>query len=537
MPQLKILNISHNPIRDIGLFHILKHCLNPRRKAYHSFPKLDIARSNAFSTLRRRRTRSADSSDSLLGEIEERTCDGDDQDKSVDRSRDRDSSFMHSYGEEEEEEEEVRTTGSAWKNRYPYKCYLEDYFIESRRLTDNSSTIGGHSISSSSSRMRDDDRPTWVNEEEEEVDIDGNDYYGEEEQQEQEGSLGKQHAPPSSSSLVHKSSWIEAVGGLRNQRQLLYQNYPLFIQKLLRLRLKLAAIAGFLKLRQRGHPSLASLSVGNCSLTPAILPVLRHTLSDNHNLTAIDLSGNSFLLSNGKDAEVFAEILNSSNLASVTLEEVGLKDGGLVAMSKALLLSESIKSVNISNNAIGPTGANVIASLCKKFNCDELSIDRGAIRSTSAARIAGTNSDDEEDDNLSYMNRGSGGGGGGGGGGELQRKLSASTIDETDEGGSYLDNDFYEGEESDSDEDDALHEDDDNEALYSEDNNTEEVVMGKRSIEPVKERKVAFDSSTKKSKHSFLRFGWKSFGKKYDDVTSANMSVTITTIAMSSQSN
>lgn len=457
MRRLAVLSVAYNPIRDTGAGHLLKHCLNPYRRAFRTFPKINAAESTAYS-LFRRSLRTAES-DSLLGELDEQV------EEEVPPE------------EEEEEEEEVRTGRSSLVSRYPRKCYFDDYFFEAARPAQGNSRASTHAA------------PTllqyqWVNNDYEEFDMDVQSDYSDNEEAPADtesrartrSRSGSQFQALLEGSKEHQS-WAQAVGSQRVQQQ---ARYPLIIRKLIKLRLRLAAVSMFQQLRMRGHPALSCLMVNHCSLTPAVLPAVKHALSDNHTLTSIDLSGHPFLMASTAHCEIFADMLMASRLGHLGLNNVGLKDSGLLALQKAIASSSSLKDLQLSGNAIGPTGANVVANLAKTFFCDMLSIHRQKIKLAPLLKPRdGLEAAQWDTDDISLLT----------GAQETKTatrsRASVSTAVDVDDENSFVDHDMFDGEES----------EDDDEAEEDE----AELPAIKEEASPARSRSL---------------FGWKSKGKK-----------------------
>jgi hypothetical protein len=200
---------------------------------------------------------------------------------------------------------------------------------------------------------------------------------------------------------------------LRARQSRVFDKYPRLVQRVLRLRLRLAAVALFLSLRRRTRlPSLAALSLARCRLTPAALPALTVALREDNCLLALDVSDNAGLLAKQEDCSLLASGLRYTldmkrdplnyhvphpsrrvprrprdasaavavgdgssaetqffvaSLQQLALNGVGLTDAGLVALAPAWSVAgSSLARVELRGNRFGPTAANVLANLCQR---------------------------------------------------------------------------------------------------------------------------------------------------------------------------
>ena len=204
-----------------------------------------------------------------------------------------------------------------------------------------------------------------------------------------------------------------------------------FSQLYKRIRCKLQAVAALQRLACRGHP-LHTLEVAGCGLGPYALTCLAHALFDNHNLTSVVLSENAighseyvvvkhmciyvclcpslsssslrfhmhyilyiyiYIYTNHPplshtrihrsnryekaDNSALVTLLSSTNLQYLSLRNCGIFEHNLEAMVRALNKPLSpLLSVDLSGNHLGPTGANMIASV-HNFFVDQLSLGVG----------------------------------------------------------------------------------------------------------------------------------------------------------------
>lgn len=145
-----------------------------------------------------------------------------------------------------------------------------------------------------------------------------------------------------------------------------------------RIRLKVQAVAAFMKIRVRGS-SLYSLSVAGCDLTPYSLKVLSYALTDNHNLCSLDVSHNSIAPVKYEEAESvqMMDLVSRTKLTSLQINDIGMNEDGLACIVRAINKSKThLTTLEMSDNKLGPTGANLISALPHYF-VDSMSISLG----------------------------------------------------------------------------------------------------------------------------------------------------------------
>lgn len=150
---------------------------------------------------------------------------------------------------------------------------------------------------------------------------------------------------------------------------------PKLVSILIKLRVRLAAVNAFLRLRTRGH-ILSYLDISCCLMTKEIIRYIDLVLKDNHNLKVFDMSNNKVLRSKDSCREI-SNIFTSSALQTVKLNGCGITDEGLQEIAKGVAASETLRSVELSDNHFGPTGANWVASLSRRFYIDDLVLRNG----------------------------------------------------------------------------------------------------------------------------------------------------------------
>ena len=145
---------------------------------------------------------------------------------------------------------------------------------------------------------------------------------------------------------------------------------------LIKLRLRIAAVNAFLRLRTRGH-ILSYLDISCCLFTKEIIRYIDLVLKDNHNLKVFDMSNNKVLQSKESCQEI-SSIFASSALHTVKMNGCEITDEGLQEIAKGIAESETlIRSVELSDNHFGPTGANWVASLSRRYFIDDLVLRNG----------------------------------------------------------------------------------------------------------------------------------------------------------------
>ena len=145
-----------------------------------------------------------------------------------------------------------------------------------------------------------------------------------------------------------------------------------------RVRIRVMAVASLLRLRSRGH-NMHTLEAAGCGLGPFSLQVLAHGLSDNHNMGTVILAENAVGHSEYEkvDNSTLSKLLTESRLQHLSLRSCGIFEHNVEAMVRAMNKSTvHLHSVDLSGNYLGPTGANMVASL-HSFFVDQLSIGTG----------------------------------------------------------------------------------------------------------------------------------------------------------------
>lgn len=476
LPRLEIFSISGNPIKDQGCYSILQGCLNKDRKIYKNLPPLDKTPNTSSNNNNNSTTVTTPKSRNYSGYEEE-------EDDYIEEEEEEEILL-----ESEEEIEEVTydkhdnsNNNNKLKKRYPKNCYYQDYYSGylSREM------LRQHQIN----QIRESKRHhyQWVNYEEEEFMMDiPSEYSFHEDDDDDDYSVvendetGESYIENGTSDEYGEKKQQQNHHHHRHHRHLTYQerlqqnetlalskiheeltleeyisHYPKLVQKLLKLRIKLIAIIVFKQLLKKGHRNLYSLSFSNCQLTNAIIPMISLTYIQNNQLNELNISKNKTLLSNDYSCKLIANMISNSvdhyrynadsngssgstiggKVKSLDISDTDLHDSGLAIISQAILRSNDLEYFNISNNHIGPTGASIVANLCKEFGVESLTVSSGTVRPAPFPMKNYPWSDVEFDK------------------GRLGRKSVATTSaltrseDEVDDDESFVDTDLFDGDE------------------------------------------------------------------------------------------
>lgn len=149
----------------------------------------------------------------------------------------------------------------------------------------------------------------------------------------------------------------------------------LWVVLMLRVRAKLIAVSAFMRLRYRGLP-ITSINFRNCGLTSLAGRILTHALLDNINIVDIDISYNPKFGDNGCIL-LLPLLANSHTISSLHLDGCGISDVGCEILSVGAKACPSLLDLSLSDNIVGPTGSNWVASITNLFYPDTLSISSG----------------------------------------------------------------------------------------------------------------------------------------------------------------
>jgi hypothetical protein len=157
--------------------------------------------------------------------------------------------------------------------------------------------------------------------------------------------------------------------------------YPKLVQILLKVRLKLIAIAMFQSLRLRGCSDLMAIRVASCGLTERIVPTLAMCLMENTLIRDLTIAHNTEILSSIASCKYLSDILEHGNLTALDITNTGLREGGLMMIAKAMEKSKQLRRIDFSENRLGPTAANMVANLHKQYYADVIRITPGHFKS------------------------------------------------------------------------------------------------------------------------------------------------------------
>jgi len=180
------------------------------------------------------------------------------------------------------------------------------------------------------------------------------------------------------SSIMNRRG-LALAAKLRELKEAQKRSHKTLLQKwYARVRIKVMAVAALLRLRSRGH-NIHTLEAAGCGLGPFSLQVLAHALSDNHNMATVVLADNAVGHSEYEKADnsTLHRLLSESRLLHLSLRSCGIFEHNVEAMVRAMNRGAvRLHSVDLSGNHLGPTGANMVASL-HSFFVDQMSIGTG----------------------------------------------------------------------------------------------------------------------------------------------------------------
>jgi len=180
-------------------------------------------------------------------------------------------------------------------------------------------------------------------------------------------------------SAIMNRRGLALAAKMRELKEVQKKTHRTLLQKwYARVRIKVMAVASLLRLRSRGH-NVHTLEAAGCGLGPFSLQMLAHALSDNHNMATVVLADNAVGHSEYEKADnsTLLRLLSESRLQHLSLRCCGLFESNVEAMVRAMNRGgERLQSVDLSGNHLGPTGANMVASL-HSFFVDQISIGTG----------------------------------------------------------------------------------------------------------------------------------------------------------------
>lgn len=450
-PFLEFLNLTGNHIGNIGLFYILKETMNPRRKAFKTLIKPEEP-----------------------PKLNDNYEDDDDEEELIEGENEINMSDL--------EDEMI----FARRKKFYKKCYFVDYFKsklrERQRKKEKNNSSRRNSIDGDSdSESEEEEQEEWVNDEEDEFLMETKSEYSVEQSTIDEstfnpnsfaGSYGRESGENEEKDEVLdilREAWEKKIEVEEEEIISVTASYPKLVRRLLKIRLKLAAVSAFLGFRARSRGILSALQVANCGLTNQVISSLVQMLKDNRTVTFLDVSFHPELLSNPTDYKMIGELILHGSLRTLKLNNCGLSDKGIMVLTQAacginphknpkpdlnalnppaspmkIMKTSTICNLELSDNFVGPTGANWIATATKDFNLDSLTLTGGFYSSAPFPNFAKNKILDEyldENEGVLALNKE-----------ELSSKgliedNTYFTGEEEEDDGSFIDLDLYDGEE------------------------------------------------------------------------------------------
>eukprot|EP01038_Epipyxis_sp_PR26KG_P011580 gene11580-15508_t len=343
LPYLESLSLSHNPIKDIGLYYLLKVILNKHRKVYDTLLSPDSFNYDDYNI-----SSNNDNNEKKFFEFND-----DDNDILFDSELlpnitsngvKRRKSFIHSYN----------------PHSYFYNYFTVKHFVHLKILETNRLLI---------KKEKDD----WLNQSDDEFEMDAkSDYSIENDENSRVDHLNQLDAPLKQVHDITESYIITSQSR---------KKYLKLIQLILRVRLKLIAYNAFLRLYRRSGHILSTVNIANCDLTSQSMPIIQQVLLDNAHISCVDLSENPKLFSNftNFDNSISYSAVTSykylhdllsktTSLTTIKLNSCGINDYGIMMICKGILHSSqcSIENLEVSHNIISATGMTWLNSLCSK---------------------------------------------------------------------------------------------------------------------------------------------------------------------------
>jgi hypothetical protein len=355
LPFLEILSLSGNPIRDKGVYFLLKYSLNPLRSCANKLHKPSV-----------RWTAAVDGSNLEDDEDEEEGATvGDENGSAVDGAAD------------------LTPQQRFLRRKIQRRCYFDDYFRAhfSKPKTGNYILEGEEDEMAFGIAQR--EREQWINKEDDEFNMDVKSEYsdtdGEDENTPNIARLSISSPWPADASVSNVSMTLPSTAELDSlavKRLAAYGHSTKLIQMMMKLRVRLVAINAFTRMLRTGGV-LTSLSVADCKLTGDIVPTIVQALTDNKNILTLDASHNPNLLVSVNSCIAMAQLLERGGLHTVLLNSCGVNDRGFMELTRGASNSRTVKSLELSGNRVGPTGANWAATANKVFFMDTLTIAGG----------------------------------------------------------------------------------------------------------------------------------------------------------------
>jgi hypothetical protein len=357
LPFLEVLSLSGNPIRDKGVYFLLKHALNPLRSCARTLHK-PSARWTASAT-----GTNLDDEDEEDGDEEAANTETGELDPAVDR------------------ELSLTPQQRFLRRKIQRKCYFDDYFrghFSRPQVGDPTAEAEDDEVAYGIAQR---EKAQWINKEEDEFNLDAGSEYSDTEDDglPELAKLGLSGTLPEAAggasiagTSVTQPSAAE-LDGLAAKRFSAYGDCPKLVQLMIKLRVRLVAVNAFTRMLRTG-PILTSLNVAGCKLTGDIVPTIAQSLVDNKNVLTLDLSHNPELLRSLHSCQTMAHLLEVGGLQTVLLNSCGVTDRGFMELTRGASNSRTVRNLELSGNSVGPTGANWAATANRVFFMDNLTI-------------------------------------------------------------------------------------------------------------------------------------------------------------------
>ena len=357
MPFLEVLSLSGNPIRDRGLYYLLKYSLNPLRATHGKLYKPSL----------RLRTGVSAAGSSLWeddeGEVEEVSDAEDAQDAVADIKLDT---------------EQKRFL----RRRIAKRCYFDDYFKSHYSMRGRHEAELAEDADEEAYGIAMRERAQWINQEEDEFNMDIASEYSDEEGDGRSVSSNASNAGTSRGTEFGDASTVythvtEAVVERKNaKRNETYSECTLLVQMFMRVRVKLIAVNMFARQLRTGNV-LTSLGAANCKLSADVVSTIAEALLDNHHIISLDVSHNPDLLVSVPACQTMAQLIERGHLTTLLLNDCGVNDRGFSELTRGASLSRTLRNLELSHNHVGPTGANWVATANTVFFLDAMEIAGG----------------------------------------------------------------------------------------------------------------------------------------------------------------
>ena len=127
------------------------------------------------------------------------------------------------------------------------------------------------------------------------------------------------------------------------------------------------------------HTKLRSLNLANTNVSPKDLLVLNEVLEKQSSLTSINFANNGHILSK---IPGLLNALKSHKLRELNLENCGIAENEVVALSDLLKSQSSLCSINLNDNNIGENAEQLNEALASHTSLTEIRLARNSIRSS-----------------------------------------------------------------------------------------------------------------------------------------------------------